>query len=89
MEIEEKSSVHEIACYFAPGSQTKGCRIVIIPEGRGGDCELNTTTTATRLEGAGDAVWLNSFIFMVSTGNVLVLRPGMEHVQRAVVHIKL
>ncbi|CAI8005289.1 hypothetical protein GBAR_LOCUS4127 [Geodia barretti] len=32
---------------------TKGCRIVIIPEGRGGDCELNTT--ATRLEGAGDA----------------------------------
>ncbi|CAI8005285.1 hypothetical protein GBAR_LOCUS4127 [Geodia barretti] len=33
--------------------QTKGCRIVIIPEGRGGDCELNTT--ATRLEGAGDA----------------------------------
>ena len=52
--IEEKSSGHEITCYFAPGSQIKGCRIVIIPEGRGGDCELNTT--ATRLEGAGDAV---------------------------------
>ena len=53
MEIKEKSSEHEITCYFAPGSQTKGCRIVIIQEGRGGDCELNTT--ATRLEGAGDA----------------------------------
>ena len=52
--IEEKRSRHEIECYFAPGSQTKGCRIVIIQEGRGGDCELNTT--ATRLEGAGDAV---------------------------------
>ncbi|CAI7999765.1 hypothetical protein GBAR_LOCUS2785 [Geodia barretti] len=53
VEIEQKSRGHEIACYFAPGSQTKGCRIVIIQEGRGGDCELNTT--ATRLEGAGDA----------------------------------
>ena len=51
--IEPKSRGHDIACYFAPGSQTKGCRIVIIPEGRGGDCELNKT--ATRLEGAGDA----------------------------------
>ena len=52
--IEPKSRGHDIACYFAPGSQTKGCRIVIIPEERGGDCELNIT--ATRLEGAGDAV---------------------------------
>ena len=51
--IEQKSSGPEIACYFAPGSQTLGCRIVIIQQGRGGDCELNTT--ATRLEGAGDA----------------------------------
>ena len=51
--IEEKRSEHEITCYLAPGSQTKGCRIVIIQEGRGGDCEFNTT--ATRLEGAGDA----------------------------------
>ena len=50
--IEEKRSGHEITSFFAPGSQTKGCRIVIIQEGRGGDCELNTT--ATRLEGAGD-----------------------------------
>jgi hypothetical protein len=53
VEIKQKSNGHEITCYFVPGSQTKGCRIVIIPEGRGGDCELNTT--ATRLEGAGDA----------------------------------
>jgi hypothetical protein len=53
--IEEERSGHEITCYFAPGSQTKGCRIVIIQEGRGGDdCQFNTT--ATRLEGAGDAV---------------------------------
>ena len=52
--IEEKSSGHEITCYFAPGSQTKGCRIVIIQEGRSGECQLNTT--AARLEGAGDAV---------------------------------
>ena len=54
VEIQPKSRGHEITCYFAPGSQIKGCRIVIIQEGRGGDCELNTT--ATRLEGAGDAV---------------------------------
>ena len=53
-DVEIKQSGHEITCYFVPGSQTKGCRIVIIQEGRGGDCELNTT--ATRLEGAGDAV---------------------------------
>ena len=36
------------------GVTDQGCRIVIIQEGRGGDCELKTT--ATRLEGAGDAV---------------------------------
>ena len=51
--VEIKQSGHEITCYFAPRSQTKGCRIVIIQEGRGGDCELNKT--AARLEGAGDA----------------------------------
>ena len=51
--IEEKSSGHDITCYFARGSQIKGCRIVIISEGRGGDCEFNTT--ATKLEGARDA----------------------------------
>ena len=52
--MEIKQSGPQITCYFAPGSQIKGCRIVIIQEGRGGDCGLNTT--ATRLEGAGDAV---------------------------------
>ena len=51
--IEEKSSGYDITCYFARGSQIKGCRIVIISEGRGGDCEFNTT--ATKLEGARDA----------------------------------
>ena len=51
--IREKSSgQYEIKCYFAPGSKVKGCRIVIISERR--DCELHTT--ATRQEGAGDAV---------------------------------
>ena len=50
--IRETSSGHEITCYFAPGSEVKGCRIVIMSERRG--CELHTT--ATRQEGAGDAV---------------------------------
>ena len=51
--IREKSSrQYEITCYFASGSEVKGCRIVIISERR--DCELHTT--ATRQEGAGDAV---------------------------------
>ena len=51
--IREKSSgQYEITCYFAPESEVKGCRIIIISERR--DCELNTT--ATRQEGAGDAV---------------------------------
>ena len=50
--IRPKGSGHEITCYFAPGSEVKGCRIVLISERR--DCELHTT--ATRQEGAGDAV---------------------------------
>ena len=51
--IREKSSgQYEITCHFAPGSKVKSCRVVIIPERR--DCELHTT--ATRQEGAGDAV---------------------------------
>ena len=49
---EKRSGQYEITCYFASGSKVKGCRIVIISERR--DCELHTT--ATRQEGAGDAV---------------------------------
>ena len=45
---------YEITCVFAPGSQSKGCRIVILPEGGGGDCELNIT--ARRPEGGGESV---------------------------------
>ena len=39
--VPNREGQYEITCVFAPGSQSKGCRIVILPEGRGGDCELH------------------------------------------------
>ena len=55
MSLEPKrEGQYEITCVFAPGSQSKGCRIVIVPEGGGGDCELNIT--ARRPEGGGKSV---------------------------------
>ena len=55
MTIEpNRDEQYEITCVFAPGSQSKGCRIVIMPEGRGGDCELNITVR--RPEGGGESV---------------------------------
>ena len=52
--VPNRDEQYEITCVFAPGSQSKGCRIVIMPEGGGGDCELNIT--ARRPEGGGESV---------------------------------
>ena len=41
--VPKRDGQYEITCVFAPGSQSKGCRIGIMPEGGGGDCELNIT----------------------------------------------
>ena len=52
--VPKRDGQYEITCVFAPGSQSKGCRIVIMPEGGGGDCELNIT--ARRPEVGGESV---------------------------------
>ena len=52
--VPKRDGQYEITCAFAPGSQSEGCRIVIMPEGGGGDCELNIT--AQRPEGGGESV---------------------------------
>ena len=52
--VPNRDEQYEITCVFAPGSQSKGCRIVIMPERGGGDCELNIT--ARRPEGGGESV---------------------------------
>ena len=52
--VPKMDGEYEITCVFAPGSQSKGCRMVIMPEGGGGDCELNIT--ARRPEGGGESV---------------------------------
>ena len=53
--VPKRDGQYEITCVFAPGSQSKGCRIVLMPEGGGGDCELNIT--ARRPEGGGESVY--------------------------------
>ena len=52
--VPKRDGQYEITCVFASGSQSKGCRIVILPEGGGGDCELSIT--ARRPERGGESV---------------------------------
>ena len=52
MEVRLTNTEYEITCYFASGSEARGCRIVLINNQGEGKEECN----AQRLEGVGEAV---------------------------------